>query len=228
MKKNFVLALLVGLAATPLWAQSGATTGGADLDAERARLADERKAISARYDADRAACYKKFAVEGCLQESRQRRRVATDDIKRQEAAINDFERKRRGAAALDKLDDKGSSARAKEADAQREQSLKSQQDREQRAAEHSADRSRAAAEAAKNQRDFENKQRAHAEEQAKAAQRRADAPAARRDYEDKLQKAEQHRADNEKRNAERDKPRSAPLPDPGSAPTPAAAPATRP
>ncbi len=32
MKKTF-LALLIGLAAAPLWAQSGATTGGADLDA---------------------------------------------------------------------------------------------------------------------------------------------------------------------------------------------------
>ena len=75
--KNFVLALLMGLAAAPLWAQTTATAAGADLDAERARLAEERKAISSRYDADRAICYKKFAVEGCLQESRQRRRVAT-------------------------------------------------------------------------------------------------------------------------------------------------------
>jgi len=225
--KNIVLALLLGLAALPLWAQSNATAAGADLDAERARLAEERKAISARYDADRAACYKKFAVEGCLQESRQRRRVATDDIKRQEAEINDLERKRRGAAALDKLDEKGSSARAKEADAKREESLKSQQDREQRAAEHAAGRTQAAADAAEKQRQFDAKQRAHAEEQAKAARRRAEAPAARQAYEDKLQQAEQHRADNEKRNAEKTKPRSAPLPDPGGSSTPAAAP-TRP
>jgi hypothetical protein len=225
--KNIVLALLLGLAALPLWAQSNATAAGADLDAERARLAEERKAISARYDDDRAACYKKFAVEGCLQESRQRRRVATDDIKRQEAEINDLERKRRGAAALDKLDEKGSSARAKEADAKREESLKSQQDREQRAAEHAAGRTQAAAEAAEKQRQFDAKQRAHAEEQAKAARRRAEAPAARQAYEDKLQQAEQHRADNEKRNAEKTKPRSAPLPDPGGSSTPAAAP-TRP
>jgi Skp family chaperone for outer membrane proteins len=98
--KNIVLALLLGLAALPLWAQSNATAAGADLDAERARLAEERKAISARYDDDRAACYKKFAVEGCLQESRQRRRVATDDIKRQEAEINDLERKRRSSSSM--------------------------------------------------------------------------------------------------------------------------------
>ncbi|MDM0034117.1 hypothetical protein QTI33_18435 [Variovorax sp. J22P271] len=225
--KNIVLALLLGLAAAPLWAQSSATAGGADLDAERARLAGERTAISARYDADRAACYKKFAVEGCLQESRQRRRLATDDVKRQEAEINDLERKRRGAAALDKLDEKGSAARAKEDDAKREQSLKSQQDREQRAADHAAGRTQAAIEAAEKQRQFDDKQRAHAEEQAKAARRRAEAPAARQAYDDKMQKAEQHRADNQKRNADKTKPRSAPLPDPGTSAAPAATP-TRP
>ena len=225
--KNIVLALLSALVAVPLWAQSSATAAGADIDVERARLAEERKAISARYDADRAACYKKFAVEGCLQESRQRRRLATDDVKRQEAEINDLERKRRGAAALDKLDEKGSSARAKEADAKREESLKSQQDREQRAADHAAGRTQAASEAAEKQRQFDDKQRAHAEEQAKAARRRAEAPAARQAYEDKQQQADQHRADNQKRNADRTKPRSAPLPDPGTAATPAATP-TRP
>lgn len=212
--KNIVLALLICLSAAPLWAQSGATTGGADLDAERARLAEERKAISARYDAERAACYKKFAVEGCLEESRHRRRLATDDVKRQEAAINEFERKRRGAAALDKLEEKGGSAHTKDADAQREQSRKSQQEREQRAADHAAGRAQAASEAADKQRQFDDKQRAHAEEQAKAARRRAEAPAARQAYEEKQQRAEKQRADSEGRKANNTKPRSAPLPDP--------------
>ena len=54
--KNIVLALLFGLAAVPLWAQSSATAAGADIDVERARLAEGRKGISARYDAVRAAC----------------------------------------------------------------------------------------------------------------------------------------------------------------------------
>lgn len=225
--KNIVLALLIGLSGTPLWAQSGATTGGADLDAERARLAEERKAISARYDTDRAACYKKFAVEGCLEESRQRRRLATDDIKRQEASINDFERKRRGAAALDKLEQKQTDARSKDTEAQREQSVKSQQEREQRAAEHAAGRTQAAAEAADKQRQFDDKQRAHAEEQAKAARRSAEAPAARQAYEDKLKRAEQQRIESEKRNAAKTKPRSAPLPDPGAATTAPATPTPR-
>lgn len=218
--KNTVLALLIGLAAVPGWAQLGATTGTLDFDAERARLAQERKALDKRFNTEQAACYKKFAVEDCLKESRQRRRLATDDIKRQEAAINDFERRRRGAAALDKLEEKDTHPRAKDSQAQREQSLKSQQEREQRAAEHAASRAQAASEAAEKQRQFEAKQRAHADEQAKAARRRAEAPAARQAYEQKLQNAEHQRAESERRNAARTKPRSAPLPEPAAATPP--------
>ena len=63
MKKTFV-AMLLGLAVLPLWGQTSATTANADLDAERARLSGERKAVEARYATEQAACYKKFAVEG--------------------------------------------------------------------------------------------------------------------------------------------------------------------
>ena len=114
--KNTVFAILLGLAALPLWAQTAATTANADLDAERARLSDERKAVEARYATEQAACYKKFAVEGCLEDSRHRRRADTDDIKRQEAAINDFERKRRGAAELDKLEQQKSTQQSQDAE----------------------------------------------------------------------------------------------------------------
>ncbi|MDM0013631.1 hypothetical protein QTH87_14415 [Variovorax sp. J22P168] len=213
--KNLVPAfLIVLLAAMPAWAQTAPNSGGSDLDAERTRLSQERQAVEQRYDTERAACYKKFAVEGCLQESRQRRRMATDDIKRQEAAINDLVRKRRGAAALDRLDEKGANGRPQDTQQRRDESVKSQQEREQRAAEHAASRAQTAAEAAERQRQFDDKQRAHAEEQAKAAQRRAEAPAAREAYERKLANAEKQRQESEKRNAAKTKPRSAPLPPP--------------
>jgi colicin import membrane protein len=220
--KNTVLAILLGLAALPLWAQTAATTANADLDAERARLSDERKAVEARYATEQAACYKKFAVEGCLEDSRHRRRADTDDIKRQEAAINDFERKRRGAAELDKLEQQKSTQQSQDAEAKREQSLESQKDREQRAAEHAASRAQTTSEEAEQKRQFESKQRAHAEDLAKAANLKVQAPTERAEYEAKLKKAEEHRADLERQNAARTKPRSAPLPDHGAtSPAPA-------
>lgn len=224
--KSTVVAMLLGLAVLPLWAQTSATTANADLDAERARLSEERKAVEARYATEQAACYKKFAVDGCLQDSRRRRRTETEDIKRQEAAINDFERKRRGAAELDKLEQQKPTQQSQDADAKREQSLESQKGREQRAAEHAASRAQTASEEAEQKRQFENKQRAHAEEQAKAANQKAQGPSQQAEYEAKLKKAEEHRADLERQNAAKTKPRSAPLPAPGATSPAPAVPAT--
>ncbi|MDR6535189.1 hypothetical protein [Variovorax soli] len=212
--KKLLLSLLIGLGAAPLWAQSTATTGAMDFEAERARLAQERKEVEERFATEQAACYQKFAVEGCLQDSRRRRRTATENIQHQEAAMNDIERKRRGAAALDRLEEKKSSPRPQDTAAEQEKSLKSQQEREQRAADHAGDRARLASEAAEKQRQFEQKQQAHAEEQAKAASRRAEGPTNREAYERKLEQAEKHRLDRERRNAQNTKPRSAPLPTP--------------
>lgn len=212
--KRILTALLFATMALPVWAQTVAATGKSDFDAERARLSQERKVIEERFNAEQKACYQKFAVEGCLQESRQKRRTATDDIKRQEAAINDIERKQRGAAAMDKLEEKKAGERSQDSALQREQSLKSQQDRENRAADHAASRAGVAAEAATRQRQFDEKQRAHAEDQAKSAERRAAAPTERERYERKLEQARDHAADIERRNAGRTKPRAAPLPSP--------------
>ena len=212
--KTLLIALLIGLGATPLWAQSTATVGNMDFEAERARLAQERQAADQRHATEQAACYKKFAVQGCLDDSRRRYRAETEQIKRQEAAMNDFERKRRGAAELERLEQKKTSPRAQDTAAEQEKSLQRQEEREQRAAEHAEDRARMASEAAAKQRQFEQKQRNHAEEQAKAATRRAEAPTNREAYERKLEKAEQHRTDLERRNARNTKPRAQPLPTP--------------
>ena len=121
MKKT-ALALFLALASLPLWAQSNAASGSADLEAERSRLAAEREVIETRYAKERAACYKKFAVEDCLRESRSRRRKETDHIKRQETAINDIQRQRSGAAELQKLDQKAANQRPQDSREQREKS----------------------------------------------------------------------------------------------------------
>jgi hypothetical protein len=212
--KKLLSVLLICLGAGPLWAQTTATTGSMDFEAERARLAEERKALDARHAQEQAACYKKFAVQGCLDDSRRRHRADTENIKRQEAAINDIERKRRGAAALDRLEEKKTTPRPQDTAEERERALKAQEERERRAADHAGDRARMASEAAEKQRQFEQKQREYAERQAKAARRRGEAPAKRETEERRLERAEQHRLDLERRNAERTKPRAAPLPTP--------------
>jgi colicin import membrane protein len=219
--KKIALALLMTLASLPLWAQSNAAAGNANLDAERSRLSTEREAIEARFVQERAACYKKFAVEDCLRESRGRRRTELDSIKRQETAINDIQRQRAGAAELQKLDQKAATQRPADTTEKKEQSQQGQKDREQRAADHATSRAATAAEAAERQRQFDDKQKAHADAEAKAAQRRAEAPTAAAQFADKQKKAEEHRASRERQNTNRTKPRGAPLPPATAASAPA-------
>ena len=221
--KKILLAALIALGSLPSWAQSNAAAGNADFEAERSRLAAERAAIEARFEKERTACYQKFAVEDCLRDSRTRRRSETDHIKRQEAAINDIERQRRGAAELEKLDRKATTTRPEDTPEKQEEARKAQRDREQRAADHTASRAATAAEAETRRREFESKQQRQADEQAKAARERAQAPAAVERFEAKQRRAAEHRADRERQNAERTKPRGAPLPPPPA--PPASAPA---
>ena len=216
MKKLFISLFWVVAAAAslPLWAQSVATAGNTDMAAERSRLAAERAAVDKKFEEERVACFKKFAVESCLEDSRRGKRATLDNIKRQEAIINDAERKRRGAAALDRLDEKAAPERAEEAAKQRDQALKSQAAKEQRAVDHTTGREAAAAGEAAKREQFENKQKAHAEHLAKNAKLAGQAPVEQKQFDDKVTKAEAHRAEIQKRNAERTKPRSAPLPPP--------------
>ena len=131
-----------------------------------------RQALNERVAAERAACYQKFAVEGCLEDSRHRRRADTDDIKRQEAAINDFERKRRGAAELDKLEQQKSTQQSQTRRTPARASAGCRRKtREDRAADHAASREAMTAKEAENQREFA--------EQAARSRRRPGQPAAR-------------------------------------------------
>jgi colicin import membrane protein len=211
-RKLLVPLVLLTLGGGASWAQTTAADGNADLAAERARVKEERSAVARRAEQEQVACYQKFAVEDCLRESRRTRRALDDDLKRQEAAMNDIDRKRRAAAQLDRLDK--AAPRPQDDPEKRQQSQQSQENREQRAVEHARTRAEAAAKSEANRRDFEAKQRSNAAEQAKAAQQRTEAPRERERYERKIEQAEEHRVSRERRNAARSKPRSAPLPAP--------------
>lgn len=212
--KRAVIALWMVGAACVSWAQVQVLPPGIDLEAERTRLASERQAADAQAESERVACYRKFMVESCLADTRQRLRARIDDIRRQQAAINDIDRQRRAATQLDRLEEKGATPRAIDTPAQQAQSQKAQQDREQRAADHATSRAGVAAEAGERRRELEARQRAKAADQVKAQERRAAAPAERARYDRKLQEAAEKQADLARRNAERTRPRSAPLPPP--------------
>jgi colicin import membrane protein len=105
MKKWFV-PLLFATLSTVLGAQTTAGEAPPDVNVERARISAARATLEAGFLAEDAACYKKFAVNRCLDRVNTRRREAIADLRRQEILLNDEERRLRGAVQLRKLEEK--------------------------------------------------------------------------------------------------------------------------
>lgn len=212
--KHRVLGALC-LAALPLaaaWAQLGPNPDKAAMDAERQHIASERQQVEQRFSQAQSACYRKFAVQDCLNEVRRERRRAVDGLHKREAALHDIERQRRGTAATERLEEKP--RRAEKAEDQRERAREQQQERDERAAGHARSRAEAQAREQQNRQGFERKQRVNAERQARAARKRADEAAERERYQHKLDRAAGHDSSRAHKQAERTKPRAAPLPPP--------------
>ncbi|MGE4241527.1 hypothetical protein [Ramlibacter sp.] len=77
-----------------------------DAPAERARIARERTEIAERFKAEEKACYGRFGVTDCIDAAKARRRTTLADLRRQEVALNDEERKARTAERLRELEAK--------------------------------------------------------------------------------------------------------------------------
>ncbi|MBG6073096.1 MULTISPECIES: hypothetical protein [unclassified Polaromonas] len=64
-----------------------------DINAQRATIAAERNRLEASFLTEDSACYKKFAVNSCLENVNARRDVAMANLRRQEILLNDAQRK---------------------------------------------------------------------------------------------------------------------------------------
>jgi len=98
---RLALLLFALLAAAGAHAQDAAQGAG-----ERTRIAQERSRVEAEFAARQKACYGKFAVNDCIEEANAVRREALADLRRQEIALNDQERRRRAAERQRELEDK--------------------------------------------------------------------------------------------------------------------------
>lgn len=181
--------------------------------AERARLAAARSHVESTFNAEEKACYSKFAVNDCLTAAKVRRRQALEDVRRQEIAINDAERKRKAAEKRRSHEDRSAGVQQRE-DAAKDRALQGQQ-RQTRVDEKSANRAAQAAsgpaKAEQHQRDLKRR-----EEQKQADQRRRDEEAAAnlKDREKRLAEAQANKEKQQKRMAERKKPPASSLPTP--------------
>src|SRR4051794_40487388 len=85
--------------------------------AERARLKQERQKVEAVYMAEEKACYGKFAVNDCTAAAKAKRREAVGDLRRQEIALNDAQRKRKAAERRSEIDERTAQQRERAASA---------------------------------------------------------------------------------------------------------------
>ncbi|MCB2028358.1 MAG: hypothetical protein KDH18_06620 [Rhodoferax sp.] len=101
------LTLALAALAPPLAAQSDTDRV---LELREAQQREWIEQTRARYQAEfrkqEIACYQRFAVNDCLQDSRRTERELMADLRRQEILINDAQRKRRAARQLLRTDEK--------------------------------------------------------------------------------------------------------------------------
>jgi hypothetical protein len=83
--------------------------------AERARIAAERRAVEARFDAARRDCQARFVVNECLDRARQARRAALEPLQRQTHLLDDARRRERAVERLRGIQERESAAAAKPA-----------------------------------------------------------------------------------------------------------------
>ena len=102
---SIAVSALLATVSLAAWSQSGPDAAFREhLAAERARIAAERTQVEARHAEAERNCYRRFAVNDCLNEVRAARRTALADLRRQDILLNDEERRRKAGEALQRLE----------------------------------------------------------------------------------------------------------------------------
>lgn len=84
---------------------TAAAQSSEDIASHRLEIAQQRAALEEVHERSRAECYQRFAVNDCLLAVKRLRGEQMGDLRRQEIALNDLERKRKSAAQLRTLDE---------------------------------------------------------------------------------------------------------------------------
>jgi colicin import membrane protein len=200
----------------------------AEHNAERARITRERAELKQTLEKNRQACYQKLAVTPCLNDARDANNEKMRDLKRQEVALNDLQRKRAAADRMRAIDEKNSPQAQQALAERRGKALQATERREQSRLqrENSRQAKQSAAEAASSDKPSQSSPKAapapqgkpRAEPKEKAA-KEVDAAKVQRHREQAAQRekeAAERRANAQEREAKRKKPAAKPLPVPPS------------
>lgn len=106
MKAGLWIGLLLSYQALAGAQNLASDPGVLDPISERQRISAERVGHEALYQQAERLCYSRFAVSDCLRDARKERRLAMDDLRRQELLLNDMERQNKAIEALKRIDAK--------------------------------------------------------------------------------------------------------------------------
>jgi len=187
-------------------------TQGLDIASERERIKTERSQMESEYSNSLRACYQKIYVNNCKDEAFKIRLQKTNVLRAQERVLNDQERKKRSAAALQSSEDKNSLESQTESAERRARNSQQHLDKLESTLEKNQERlAKEKSEAenleknAQREKELIERQRAHAEKVEAARMEREK-------YLQKLQSAQEHREQVERNRVQRGLPGAAPLP----------------
>ncbi|MEO7954907.1 MAG: hypothetical protein ABIR35_12580 [Polaromonas sp.] len=214
MNRFILMSGLIALSGLAAAQSSHPDASPRNIDAERAKISAERVRLETGFLAEDAACHKKFAVNSCLGKINARRREAMAELRRQEVALNDKERKISGEQEMRRIEEKSSPENLQEAADRRAKAaedyqLRLNREKDKQQGRASASSAEKAARDASAQRLMDSQKKT----QARAATQSAAAEEARK-FNERQKRAQERRAEHEKEELARTKPpaRSLPLP----------------
>lgn len=213
--KALAAATLLLLATLPALAQDRGQ------EAERARIKHERDVAQDRFMAEEKACRTHFAVNDCISKAKRTRDDALAELRRQEVALNDADRKRREEERQRAYDEKFTPEKQQQEADRRAKALEDSARRQKEFDENAAKRATQEADRAAHPRAPKEAKGTPAPQgtphTANPATPQPDAARIaenREKYEQRQKEAAEHRKAVEERNAKRTKPAASALPPP--------------
>ncbi|MEJ5988745.1 hypothetical protein WG902_02010 [Ramlibacter sp. PS3R-8] len=207
-------------AAMVMVAAGGACAQEQEFGVQRERIKAERAAVESRFSEEQKACRAKFAVTDCMRRVTGERNSRLAELRRQENAVNDMERRRREEQRQRDLAER-QAQKERDDEKRRERAAGEQKEREERAA--ALEKKRAAEAARASQPQAERAPKGPSGPQGSPRKQVLPDPSGptpeeaaknRQDYEQRLREAEAHKAVVRARNAKRSRPAASALPVP--------------
>ena len=212
--KNFAIGIfLLALGGFATSQTDALNLQNSDIEARRAAIATERQRLEAGFLNEDAACYKKFAVNSCLEGVDARRASVMAELRRQEISLNDEQREIKAAQQIRKTQENSSRQSALDGE-QRTKALEDFQGRQQRDQANTQRRSAAIANEGAAREANATRLQAHQKKGQARAEKQDNAAEKARKFKERQSEAQERRVRHEADQAKRVKPaaKSLPLP----------------